>query len=117
MPAERCSRLPCTPTSRDRRRFATSPSVRDCHSRTSSRSCDPAELQLSEIVSAVDGPISVGDFGEPHRDGACDHEGQCVLIAVWNEASEFMRKHLASYTLAEVAKMARGQAPWPEADA
>jgi hypothetical protein len=33
---------------------------------------------------------------------------------VWNEASEFMRKHLASYTLAEVARMARGQAPWPE---
>ena len=75
---------------------------------------DPADIQLSEIVSAVDGPISVGDFGEPHRNGACDHEGQCVLIAVWNEASEFMRKHLASYTLAEAASMARGQAPWPE---
>jgi Rrf2 family protein len=74
---------------------------------------DPAEIHLSEIVAAVDGPISVGDFGEPHRDGACDHEGQCVLIAVWNEASEHMRKHLASYTLAEVAHMARGAAPWP----
>ena len=39
-----------------------------------------------------------------------------MLIAVWNEAGEFMRKHLASYTLAEVAEMARGQAPWPDAD-
>ena len=74
---------------------------------------DPAELQLSEIVSAVDGPISVGDFGEPHRDGACDHEGQCVLIAIWNVAGEHMRHHLESYTLASIAEVARGDAPWP----
>ena len=62
---------------------------------------DPAEIRLSEIVSAVDGPITLGDFGQPHQDGACDHEGQCVLIAVWNEAGEYMRHHLDSYTLAD----------------
>jgi DNA-binding IscR family transcriptional regulator len=47
--------------------------------------CSPApeEIKLSEIISAVDGPITLGDFGEPHADGACDHEGQCVLLAVW----------------------------------
>jgi hypothetical protein len=40
----------------------------------------PAErITLAEIVAAVDGPIVAGDFGEPHKDGACDHEGQCVL--------------------------------------
>ena len=39
----------------------------------------PADIRLSEIVSAVDGPITLGDFGQPHQDGACDHEGQCVL--------------------------------------
>jgi Rrf2 family protein len=77
----------------------------------------PAEIRLSEIVSAVDGPIVLGDFGEPHQNGACDHEGQCVLTAVWNEAGEYMRAHLASYTLASIAAMARGQAPWPEAPA
>ena len=74
---------------------------------------DPEEIRLSEIVSAVDGPITLGDFGQPHQDGACDHEGQCVLIAVWNEAGEYMRRHLDSYTLAAVARMARGDAPWP----
>ena len=62
---------------------------------------DPDEIRLSEIVSAVDGPITLGDFGQPHQDGACDHEGQCVLIAVWNEAGEYMRHHLDSYTLAD----------------
>ena len=71
---------------------------------------DPEDIKLSEIVSAVDGPITLGDFGQPHQDGACDHEGQCVLIAVWNVAGEFMRQHLESYTLAAVARMAKGDA-------
>jgi len=74
---------------------------------------DPGEIKLSEVVSAVDGPITLGDFGQPHQDGACDHEGQCVLIAVWNEAGEYMRQHLDSYTLATVARMAKGDAAWP----
>jgi Rrf2 family protein len=76
----------------------------------------PAEIRLSEIVSAVDGPIALGDFGEPHEDGACDHEGQCVLLAVWKQAGERMRQHLDSYTLERVAMVARGTAAWPSAD-
>jgi Rrf2 family protein len=43
----------------------------------------PEEITLSQIVSAVDGPIVAGDFGLPHENGACDHEGQCVLLTVW----------------------------------
>lgn len=77
----------------------------------------PAEIRLSDVVSAVDGPITLGDFGEPHQDGSCDHEGKCVLIAVWNLAGDFMRRHLSSYTLADVREMARGTAPWPETSA
>ncbi len=73
----------------------------------------PDEIRLSEIVSAVDGPIVVGDFGQPHQDGACDHEGQCVLLAIWAEVGGFMRKHLDSYTLADIADMANGGTPWP----
>jgi Rrf2 family iron-sulfur cluster assembly transcriptional regulator len=73
----------------------------------------PAEITLADIVRAVDGPIVVGDFGEPHQNGACDHEGQCVLLAVWAEAGEHMRRLLGSSTLADIAKTARGEAPWP----
>lgn len=69
---------------------------------------DPAEITLAQIVSAVDGPIAAGDFGEPHRDGACDHEGQCVLLTVWSEVSDHMREHLSSYTLADMVARARG---------
>ena len=68
---------------------------------------DPAEITLGQIVSAVDGPIMLGDFGEPHQNGACDHEGQCVLLAVWSEVSRHMRDHLDSFTLADMVAQAR----------
>jgi Rrf2 family protein len=77
---------------------------------------DPALITLGDIVSAVDGPIVVGDFGEPHQNGACDHEGQCVLLAVWAGVGDEMRRLLDGLTLADVAAMARGEKPWPAAD-
>jgi Rrf2 family protein len=73
----------------------------------------PAEIRLSDVVSAVDGPIALGDFGEPHQDGACDHEGQCVLLAIWHVVGEQIQRHLDGFTLADVAAMARGGLPWP----
>ncbi|MGK2950158.1 MAG: RrF2 family transcriptional regulator [Acidimicrobiales bacterium] len=75
---------------------------------------EPGCITLGEIVSAVDGPIAVGDFGEPHQDGACDHEGQCVLLAVWAGISSQIRAHLDSFTLADIAEMSRGEAEWPQ---
>jgi len=75
---------------------------------------EPASITLGEIVSAVDGPIAVGDFGEPHQNGACDHEGQCVLLAVWAGISAEIRQQLDSFTLADIAAMSRGEADWPD---
>ena len=74
----------------------------------------PEEITLSEIISAVDGPIVAGDFGEPHENGACDHEGQCVLLAIWAQVGETMRALLGAVTLADIAAIAQGEAPWPE---
>lgn len=68
----------------------------------------PEQITLGQIVSAVDGPIMAGDFGQPHENGACDHEGQCVLLAVWSEVGEHMRHHLDSFTLADMVRTARG---------
>ena len=75
----------------------------------------PSEIRISEILSAVDGPISLGDFGEPHQDGACDHEGQCVLLALWKSAGEQMRLLMDAFTLQSIADAAQGTAAWPEA--
>ena len=78
---------------------------------------DPREIPLSAIVSAVDGPIVAGDFGEPHTNGACDHEGQCVLLAVWADVGEHMQRYLDALTLADIVTMARGEATWPGEEA
>ncbi len=67
----------------------------------------PAEITLGAIVSAVDGPIVLGDFGAPHENGACDHEGQCVLLAVWAEVGRHMRAHLDSFSLADMVARVR----------
>lgn len=71
----------------------------------------PEAITLAEIVAAVDGPIVAGDFGEPHKDGACDHEGQCVLLSVWADVGNHMREHLASFTLEDMVVQARGGKP------
>jgi len=73
----------------------------------------PGEITLAQIIRAVDGPITLGDFGEPHTAGACDHEGQCVLLAVWKNVGTAMRSMLEGFTLADVAEMANGEAEWP----
>jgi len=74
------------------------------------------QILLGDIVRAVDGPISVGDFGAPHTNGACDHEGQCVLLNIWNVVGDHMRRHLEGWTLADIAAQARGEQVWPEAN-
>lgn len=66
------------------------------------------EIDLAQIVSAVDGPIVAGDFVEPHHGDACNHEGQCALLEVWAELGAHMREHLRSYTLADMVDRARG---------
>ena len=69
----------------------------------------PAEhITLGQIVSAVDGPIVAGDFGRPHENGACEHEGQCVLLSVWSDVGEYMRTHLDSFTLADMVRRSLG---------
>ena|GEM_PF-135183 len=72
---------------------------------------DPATITLAQVVSAVDGPIVAGDFGAPHENGACDHEGQCVLLSIWAEVGATMRAHLQSFTLADMVERARGTRP------
>ncbi len=76
---------------------------------------DPADIRISDVLSAVDGPISLGDFGDPHQDGSCNHEGQCVLLDLWKTTGEQMRLLLEGVTLHTVAEAARGNAPWPSA--
>src|ERR1700678_3341539 len=74
------------------------------------------DITVGEIVSAVEGPIVAGDFGAPHQNGACDHEGQCVLLSLWAEVGDHMRRHLDSFTLADMVSRATGGAGAPAID-
>ena len=38
-----------------------------------------------------------------------------MLLAVWADVGEHMRRHLDAVTLADIAAMARGERPWPDA--
>jgi Rrf2 family iron-sulfur cluster assembly transcriptional regulator len=76
----------------------------------------PDEIDLAEVVSAVDGPIQAGDFGRPHTNGACDHEGQCVLLAIWGDVGDRMRLLLEGYSLADLAAITQGNRAWPAQD-
>ena len=66
-----------------------------------------------KVAFATVAGVTLGDFGEPHQNGACDHEGQCVLLAIWKESADVMRRHLDGFTLASIAAVANGEAPWP----
>jgi Rrf2 family iron-sulfur cluster assembly transcriptional regulator len=66
----------------------------------------PAEITLGQIVAA-------GDFGEPHTNGACDHEGQCVLLGVWADVGRQMRTALDSFSLEQMVDAARGKTAFP----
>ena len=72
---------------------------------------EPETINLAQIVSAVDGPIVAGDCGQPHENGACDHEGQCILLSVWGEISDRIRGELQSLSLADMVARSRGLAP------
>ncbi len=74
---------------------------------------EPEEMSLARIVSAVDGPIQAGDFGQPHTDGSCDHEGQCVLLAIWHDVGAQMKSLLDDYSLADLVAITEGGQPWP----
>src|ERR1700678_1243813 len=67
-----------------------------------------SDITLGQIVSAVDGPIMVGDFGQPHENGACDHEGQCVLLSVWSDVSSKLQVLLGGITLDDMVRQAKG---------
>lgn len=75
---------------------------------------EPKTILLSQIVAAVDGPIVAGDFADPHTGGACDHEGQCVLLSIWASAGSHMQQYLDSFTLEDIAAMSRGESAWPD---
>jgi Rrf2 family cysteine metabolism transcriptional repressor len=68
----------------------------------------PAEVTVKDIVEVLEGEIApvpcVGNLE------ACDRSGACAATEVWQRLADDMKKVLASYTLADLAKEAERKA-------
>jgi len=62
-------------------------------------------INVAEIVSAVDGPISLADCLEG-RAGVCDLEPVCQVRAPWRRVSDVVRRSLEAVSLAEMTEPA-----------
>ena len=68
---------------------------------------DPAETRLSEILRAVEGPLSLVDCVADRR--ACDRSNRCVARGVWQDLSDAIESMLDSITLEDlVARQGEG---------
>jgi Rrf2 family transcriptional regulator, cysteine metabolism repressor len=68
----------------------------------------PAEINLQDIVTAVEGPLSLVDCVDDPK--LCARVDTCVSRAVWQEVSEKILQILASFTLATLIERQRTQA-------
>lgn len=62
--------------------------------------CDPENTTITEVIEAVDGPISIaictGD------DNPCIKSDTCNYHKLWNGANKLLREYFSSITLAEI---------------
>ncbi len=74
----------------------------------------PSSILLAQIVSAVDGPIVAGDFSRtPTRTGRATTRASACCSPSGPVPGAHMREYLDSFTLEDIAAMARGDTSWP----
>ena len=61
---------------------------------------DPSEINLKEILHALEGSLCLVDCVEDAR--ACDRASRCSAHGVWRELSDTIENKLGSMTLADV---------------
>lgn len=62
---------------------------------------DAAEVPMTEIIAAVDGPIALTDCTVP-SDGACDIEALCPTRTNWRKINDAVVDALSGITLADM---------------
>lgn len=62
----------------------------------------PSEITLDDILSAVEGNMSIVDcVATPHL---CERSNECMLLSTWTELSHVIKDYLKSVTLADIVK-------------
>ena len=134
-PPVRCCHSPCMPTPA-RRRCATSPIEPHCPSHTSNRSCSPSREPASCAPSAVSaaatcshgrprrsccprscrpstGRSRSATSANPTRTGRATTRANACCSASGTRPARRCAHYLEGYTLAGIAAIASGDAPWP----
>ena len=67
---------------------------------------DPAEIRMSEVIQALEGPIApmVCASEDPLHAGACERSGYCTVKARWVRVRTAVVGALDSMTLADLAR-------------
>ncbi len=68
----------------------------------------PAQIALSEVVDALEGPFAFTDCGNGKDDGpGCEYRASCAVQANWARVSSVVRRALASVTIADMLSPGR----------
>ena len=85
-----------------------------------SLSRDASEISLADILTAMEGPISLTQCNESHGK-RCPHENLCPVTDNWKRINGVIRQALANVTLAEMSsplpRFAFGGMALPQASA
>ena len=73
---------------------------------------EPQQITAAEIITALDGPISVTECLDV-GDSQCNYELRCPVKQSWNQINLAIRDALAGVTLAEMASPDCCKTPWP----
>jgi FeS assembly SUF system regulator len=63
---------------------------------------DASEISLADILTAIEGPVSLTQCNEP-RGGGCPQEPRCPVTDNWKRINVVVRQSLSNITLAEMA--------------
>ena len=62
--------------------------------------CDPEKTTISNVIEAVDGPISIAVCANDSE--ACGKQEYCNYNKLWKGANQLLRDYFSSITLAEI---------------
>ena len=76
----------------------------------------PAEIRMSEVIVALEGPIApmVCVSDDPDHAATCERSGFCTVEGLWQRVRDAVTEELDSMTLEELARPRAGHPAHPE---
>lgn len=62
----------------------------------------PAQIALSEVIDAIEGPIALTECGQSDLGLACEYHASCAVQVSWARVNRVVRRALSSVTIADM---------------